>query len=259
MHAESTDVKVRLPAFEGPLDLLLHLIRSNEIDIYDIPIVEITRQYDGYLALMKELDLHVAGDYLVMAATLVHIKSRTLLPAPPAGAPIEEDPRAALVRQLVEYEKFKAAAESLRGFEDRRHDVYLRPGDPLAEFAGESLLAVSLFDLLGAFRTVLENARSARAIEIAREELSIAEKVEWLQAALSTGKPLVFQELLGSLQSRAEMVVTFLALLELIRLGRVRAAQRHAAGEIWLLPRSPADGEPGGTAGANGGDDDLGN
>ncbi|MBI3450477.1 MAG: segregation/condensation protein A [Acidobacteria bacterium] len=259
MNAEASDVQVRLPAFEGPLDLLLHLIRVNEVNIHDIPIVEITRQYDNYLVLMKELDLHVAGDYLVMAATLVHIKSRALLPAPSAGAPAEEDPRAALVRQLVEYEKFKAVAEGLRGFEERRNDVFLRPGDPLAEFAGESLLTVSLFDLLGAFRTVLENARSARAIEIAREELSIAEKVEWLQAALASGRPLVFQELLASLQSRAEMVVTFLALLELIRLGRVRAAQRHAAGEILLLLRSPVEGEPGAGAGANGDDDDRGN
>jgi len=237
MGADTPEVKVYLPVFEGPLDLLLHLIRVNEVNIHDIPIVEITRQYDAYLLLMKELDLQLAGEYLLMAATLVHIKSKTLLPRPPAGAPEEEDPRADLVRQLVEYEKFKLVADRLRGLHEGREDIYLRPGDPLAPFEGESLLTVSLFDLLTAFRTVLQTASSARAIEIAREELSIAEKIEWLQTALAGGRALVFQDLLRSLGSRAEMIVTFLALLELIRLGRVQAAQSSPAGEILLMLR----------------------
>jgi segregation and condensation protein A len=254
MTPETSDVKLRLPVFEGPLDLLLHLIRVNELNIYDIPIVEITRQYDAYLFLMRELDLHVAGEYLVMAATLVHIKSRTLLPKPPAGVPAEEDPRADLVRQLVEYEKFKLAAENLRSLEERREDVFLRAGDPLAPYEGESLLTVSLFDLIGAFRAVLESATSMRAIEIAREELSIAEKVEWLQSILSGGKAVVFQDLLKGLRGRAEMVVTFLALLELIRLGRVQAAQRSPAGEILLVPRSDNNGRFTQAAGPTGDD-----
>src|SRR5262249_20917233 len=146
----------RLDVFEGPLDLLLHLIRVSEVDIYDIPIAEITRQYDAYLGLMERLDLHIAGEYLVMAATLVHIKSRMLLPRPPAGEADVEDPRADLVRQLVEYEKFKLAAERLRSLEEARDDVFARAGDPLAPFEGESLLSVSLFDLLAAFRGVLD-------------------------------------------------------------------------------------------------------
>jgi segregation and condensation protein A len=242
MGAEPSQVHLHLTNFEGPLDLLLHLIRVNELDIYDIPIVEITRQYDAYLQLMKELDLQIAGEYLLMAATLVHIKSKTLLPRPPAGVPEEEDPRAGLVRQLVEYEKFKLVADRLRGLHEGREDIYLRPGDPLAPFEGESLLTVSLFDLLTAFRAVLETASSARAIEIAREELSIAEKVEWLQTALAGGAAIVFQDLLTRLSSRSEMVVTFLALLELIRLGRVRAVQASPAGEILLMLRP--DGAP---------------
>lgn len=241
MAPETSEVKVRLPIFEGPLDLLLHLIRVNELNIHDIPILEITRQYDEYLMLMKELDLHVAGEYLLMAATLVHIKSKTLLPRPPVGAPPEEDPRADLVRQLVDYERMKLAAENLRSLEEAREDIYLRAGDPLAPFEGEAFLTVSLFDLLTAFKAVLEAADSARAIEIAREELSIAEKVEWIQSALAAGRAVVFQDLLRRLGSRAEMVVAFLALLELIRLGRVRAAQRNPAEEILLMLR-PDDG-----------------
>jgi len=256
MPAESPEVKVHLQVFEGPLDLLLHLIRSNELNIYDIPIHEITKQYDEYLSLMKDLDLHVAGEYLVMASTLVHIKSKTLLPKPPADAPPEEDPRAELVRQLVEYEKVKLAAERLRSMEEGREDFYHRGGDPLAPFEGESLLTVSLFDLLSAFKAVLETARSARAIEIAREEMSVAEKVEWLQTALSGGKPMVFQEMLRGLGSRSEMVVTFLALLELIRLGRVQAAQRSPAGEILLVLRP--DNQPRfASMPASAGDDDA--
>jgi len=255
MGPETSEVKVRLTNFEGPLDLLLHLIRVNELNIYDIPIVEITRQYDEYLRLMKELDLHVAGEYLLMAATLVHIKSKTLLPRPPAGVSEEEDPRADLVRQLVEYEKFKLVADRLRGLHEGREDIYLRPGDPLAPYEGESLLTVSLFDLLTAFRAVLETASSARAIEIAREELSIAEKVEWLQAALAGGARLVFQDLLRGLGSRGERVVTFLALLELMRLGRVQAAQTGPAGEILLMLR-PDDASRFLEAAESSGDDD---
>ncbi len=242
MPADARICNLRLPVFEGPLDLLLHLIRINEINVQDIPIADITRQYDAYLDLMKELDLQVAGDYLVMAATLVHIKSKMLLPQPPAGTEPEEDPRAELVRQLLEFERFKQAAEALRALEEGREDVFLRPGDPLAAFEGEAWLAVGLFDLLTAFKRVMENALSARAIEIAREEISIAEKIAWILEALASGRARVFQELLGALPSRPEMVVAFLALLELIRLGRVRAAQRSAPGEILLMlcpERSP--------------------
>jgi len=255
MPAESTDVKLRLAVFEGPIDLLLHLIRVNELNIYDIPIAEITRQYDAYLNLMENLDLHVAGEYLVMAATLVHIKSRMLLPQPPAGG-AEEDPRAGLVRQLVEYEKFKLAAEGLRALQEAREDVFIRAGDPLAPFEGESLLSVSLFDLLAAFRRVLDTASSARAIEIAREEMSVAEKVEWLQAMLLADGPVVFQVLLRRLSGRAEMVVTFLALLELIRLGRVQAAQRGPAGEILLMLRQ-RDRTASGARALEAGEDDV--
>jgi len=240
---ETATCTLKLPVFEGPLDLLLHLIRVNEVNIHDIPIVEITRQYDGYLALMREMDLIVAGDYLLMAATLVHIKSKTLLPKPPAGAEPEEDPRAELVRQLLEYEKLTAAAESLRGMEESREDYFFRPGDPLAEFEGESFLSVSLFDLMAALKTALERWESSRVVEIAREEFSIEEKVAWIVSSLSEGRAMRFQDLLAGFPSRAEKVVTFLALLELIRLGRVMAAQRAPGAEILLMNR-PGNGAP---------------
>lgn len=235
MPAEIGSVSLKLPAFEGPLDLLLHLIRVSEIDIYDIPIVEITRQYDDYLALMNELDLQLAGEYILMAATLVHIKSRMLLPQPPAGAGEEEDPRSDLVRRLVEYEKFKLAAESLRSFEEARWDVYHRPGDPLAEFSGESLLSVSLFDLVTAFKRVLDTFGAAQAVEIGTEEFSITDKQEWILSSLDGDTPRVFQDLIRGLSCRAEMIVAFLALLELIRLRRLQAVQAGPGGDILLV------------------------
>jgi len=237
---EPSSCTLKLRVFEGPLDLLLHLIRVNELNIHDIPIVEITRQYDEYLALMRELDLIVAGDYLLMAATLLHIKSKTLLPKPPPGAEAEGDPRAELVQQLLDYEKLNAAAESLRSMEEAREDYFSRPGDPLDAYEGESLLSVSLFDLMGAFKAALERYEATMAVEIAREEFSIEEKVAWLLASLEEGKAIRFQDLISSLRTRAERVVTFLALLEVIRLGCVLAAQRTPGSEILLMRRPPS-------------------
>ena len=235
MPTEGNACSVKLPAFEGPLDLLLHLIRVNEVDIHDIPIVEITRQYDEYLALMRELDLHVAGEYLLMAATLLHIKSKTLLPQPPADAAEGEDPRADLVRQLLDYEKVAAAAEKLRGLEDLREDVYLRPGDPLAPFQGEAFLSASLFDLFRALKTALDRFDATATIRLDREEYSLEEKQAWILEALANGRARRFQDLIAPLRSRAEAVAAFLALLELIRLRRVVAAQQSPAGDILLL------------------------
>jgi segregation and condensation protein A len=179
-HAEfesSPDAyQVKLDAFEGPLDLLLHLIRKNELNIYDIPIALITEQYLGYITLMQDLNLDVAGEFLVMASTLIHIKSRTLLPRPdPAqeeGA--EEDPREALVRRLLEHQKYKAAAELLHERETLRSAQYMRPDERVAEAAGEGYepeLEVDLFSLLAAFKGVLERA-SRRPVVICRRRRS---------------------------------------------------------------------------------------
>src|SRR5688500_10004664 len=157
------DYPVRLAVFEGPLDLLLHLIKKHEVDIYDIPIALITQQYLDYLDLMAELNLDVAGEFLVMAATLIHVKSRTLLPRPdPAQEDPEEDPREALVRRLLEHQRFKAAAELLHEKEIQRSAQWARPDGPIAEIAGdtpEPEIDVDLFSLITALRAVVERAK----------------------------------------------------------------------------------------------------
>lgn len=235
--------KLKLPAFEGPLDLLLHLIRTSEIDIYDIPIVEVTRQYDQYLEFMRDLDLHVAGEYLVMAATLLQIKSRMLLPRPPAGETEEDDPRADLVRQLIEHEKIRGAAENLRGLAEDREDVFYRAGDPLEPFSGESFIAVSIFDLVAALKSAIERLESGRIVEISRQEYSVEEKIEWLEDMLEKRGAMEFGELLAYFPSRSEKIVVFLALLELVRQRKVMAAQREAGGEILVMGRiEPSSG-----------------
>ena len=229
--------------FEGPLDLLLHLIRANEISITDIPIFEICQQYDAYLGLMQDLNLEIAGDFLVMAATLAHIKSRMLLPADPV-APGEqpEDPRADLVRQLLEYQKVKAAAEMLRDRDEAQQDLFLRGHageDPLGPYRGERMLEVSLFDLLAAFKRMVEQLRDATPLEVQRDEISVAEKIAWILDRLESTPALEFEILLGELATRAERIAAFLAILELIRLRLIAASQHRPLGTI-LLSRAAA-------------------
>lgn len=231
-------------SFKGPLDLLLHLIRANEISITDIPIFEVCRQYDEYLLLMKEMNLEVAGDYLVMAATLAHIKSRMLLPAPPAAAGEEpEDPRADLVRQLLEYQRMKLAAESLREIDDLAAAAFGRGNageDPLGPWRDEAQLDVSLFDLLSAFRRVVEALADAQPLHVNREEISVTDTIEWIVSRLESGSPRLFQDLIVELATRAERIVAFLAILELIRLRRIRAVQRRLQGEILITLENAA-------------------
>ena len=227
-----------LPLFEGPLDLLLHLIRIHEIDIKDIPILEICRQYDAYLGIMEELNLEIAGDYLVMAATLTHIKSRMLLPAEPAAPGEEpEDPRRELVHQLMEYQKVKAAAEMLRDRDEAAAIVFGRGHggeDPLGPFKHEALLDVSLFELLSAFKGLLEGISSATPLHVQCEEISVAEKISWILDALESGAAVRFQDLIASLPTRAERLAAFLAVLELLRLRLIVARQIRPLGEIHL-------------------------
>ncbi len=240
--------------------MLLHLIRINEISITDIPIVEVCRQYDACLGLMKELSLEIAGDYLVMAATLAHIKSRMLLPAEPAepGAP-PEDPRRDLVRQLLEYQKVKAAAEMLRDRDEAAASLFL-PGhggqDPLEPFRNEAPLDVSLFDLLSAFRVLLENLGNAAPLHVQRDEISVAEKISWILDTLESAGTMQFQELIGSLPTRAERVAAFLAVLELLRLRLIVARQIRPLGEIHL-ERNRSDDDAGTNEGDGNGNTDA--
>ena len=230
---ESALPPVSIPAFSGPLDLLLHLIRINEVEIADIPIAQITEQYTAFLDAMRELDLDVASDYIALAAELIYVKSRMLLPRAPGAA--EEDPRTELARRLREYERIKKAAETLHEIDTLRAGLWPRPETalPRPEGAPETL-EVSLFDLIEAFRKVTERYGFAHppALEIHHLRFSVADKMVELVAKLEEKGDLALLEFLGAMRYRAEAVTSFLATLELIRLGIVSVFQAVPLGEI---------------------------
>ena len=241
-------LKVRLETFEGPLDLLLYLIKKNEIDIYDIPISVITQQYLEYLEMMKNLNLDVAGEFLLMAATLLHIKSKMLLPATEEeeGEKEEEDPRAELVRRLLEYQRFKEAAQQLVKGPLLDREVFVRSffGESLAgkeeeEVSGE----VTLFDLLEVMKKVLEGLPAEDFQEISVEQLNIKDKILQIMERLWESESLAFTELYTASTSRREIIVTFLALLELLRLRMIRVYQGETFGTIRVFsPVGPEEG-----------------
>jgi len=240
------DVSVRLDNFEGPLDLLLYLIRKNEVSIYDIPIALITAQYLDTIQLMQELDLDVAGEFLVMAATLIHIKSRMLLPRPETAAGGEvEDPRDALIRRLLEHEKFKAAAGLLHEREQVRAAQWQRPDGRVAGIAGEDYepeLEVDLFSLLTAFQAVVDRAKVRPRVLLPPEQISIEVRIAQLLERLSETQACGFDELFSDVEDRSGLIVTFLALLEMIRLKLVRVFQSASFGAIRVYKRPrPAD------------------
>jgi segregation and condensation protein A len=231
---------VRLDAFEGPLDLLLHLIKKNEINIYDIPITLIAQQYLEYLTLMKSLNLSVAGDFLVMAATLLHIKSRTLLPADETEADDEDglDPREELVRRLVEYKRYKDAADRLDDRERLWREVFRREPEPSKSsepVSDEELLEdVSLFDLVDALQGVLARMPNPQLVEITLEHLTVKAQMARILEALEGKESVTFVSLFEEQDQRLVVIVTFLALLELIRTGLVRVFQGELFGPILL-------------------------
>ena len=236
------DYPVRLQNFEGPLDLLLHLIRKHELDVYDIPIALVTQQYLEYLDLMQEMNLDIAGEFLVMAATLIHIKSRTLLPRPdPTQDEPEEDPREALVRRLLEHQKYKAAAELLHEKEIERSAQWGRPDGRLADVVGEPPepeIEVDLFSLMAAFRQVLDRARHRPVVVLPPEQLSIEDRIEQLLQRLSETDACGFEELFVDVATRSGMIVTFLALLEMIRMKYIRVFQQANFGPIRVYKRA---------------------
>jgi segregation and condensation protein A len=230
--------KIKLEVFEGPLDLLLHLIRENEINIYDIPIALITQQYLEYIELIKELNIELAGEFLVMAATLVHIKSKMLLPPSEEGTETEEkveDPRAELVLRLLEYKRFKEAAEELSLREIQWRDAFPRPSiEPESLIAeGEPmLLDLNLFDLITALKKVIDKVPDRTFYEVTREELSLKDKISMLIDILEEKECITFDELFSHDATRVEVIVTFLALLEVIRLKIARVFQSEDFGII---------------------------
>ena len=226
---------VKVDIFEGPLDLLLHLIKQNQLDIYDIPIALITEQYLEYIRIMKALDLTIAGEFLVMAATLMYIKSRMLLPAAPIEDEEEEgvDPRAELVERLVEYKKFKEAALHLSHQPLLGRDVFIRPVQEIEAEEGE--IEADLFHLIEALRELLKRQEVNDFHEITLERITLREKIRELYERLhGVGEAVPFSALFVPLASRVELIVTFLALLELIRSGMLRAFQRDAFGPLWV-------------------------
>ena len=239
---------VKLASFEGPLDLLLHLIKTNEVNIHDIPITLITKQYLETMELMHELNLDVAGEFLVMAATLIHIKSKKLLPRPETAAAVEgeqEDPRDALVRRLLEHQKFKAAAGMLHEREQLRAAQWLRPDERVAAITGEDYepeLEVDLFSLLAAFQQVVQRAKLRPKVLLPPEQIPVEVRINQLLARLSETEACGFEDLFADVGDRSGLIVTFLALLEMIRLKLVRVFQSTSFGPIRVYKRPrPAD------------------
>ncbi|MDZ4804094.1 MAG: segregation/condensation protein A [Candidatus Eisenbacteria bacterium] len=244
----TSPIQVTLPVFDGPLDLLLHLIKRDEINIYDIPIAHITEQYLAYIGMMSLLDLEVAGDFLVMAASLMRIKARMLLPPAPGQAADEDeilDPRDELVRQLMEYRRFKGAAGQLQSAEETRRHVfergYIPPigGDELPELA-----PVSLFTLLDVLKDVLARVGEEFFHEVRLEEVSLEEKIELVETMLAETGRILFLDLLIRFPRRMHAVVTLMAILELSRLGRIAVRQEGLFGEIWIYRTEGAPPDP---------------
>ena len=229
---------VRLSVFEGPLDLLLYLIRKNEVDIYDIPISEVTKQYIEYVEVIRDLNLEQAGDFLLMAATLMKIKSQMLLPRQ-EGEEEGEDPREELVRRLLEYRQCKEGAAWLHRQEESHRDVYYRGKfeDPICSERGtrdsNGLYTVTLFDLLSAFKNALDHVPAEQYHRVEEIEVSVEERIAFVAEVLERRKQVLFRDLVAGIP-RTVMVVTFLALLELLKRQRISARQQDPYSEIWI-------------------------
>ena len=233
--------KVRLDIFEGPLDLLLYLIKKEELNIYDIPITRITEQYLETLGLMEILDLEIAGDFLVVAATLMQIKSKMLLPPDPEGLETEEeDPRAELVRRLVEYMAFKEVAGNLRVREGQRSELFSRLGvEPERTQSQELVFDASLFDLMDALRRILSDLPQESVHEIFKDEFTVSQKIQDITEWLKEKPRMHFSVFFKTAKNKVEAITLFLALLELVRLKKVRIHQPERFGEIEITQESP--------------------
>jgi segregation and condensation protein A len=247
-----SEYKVQLEAFEGPLDLLLYLVKKDEVDIYDISIERITTQYLEYLETFEVLHIEVAGEFLVMAANLLYIKSRTLLPMDqqlPEEDAEEDDPRWELIRQLIEYRKFKEAAAHLRDQEDLQAALFSRAVslDPAhASVLDENMLIgdIGIFDLINAFQRALKRLPvEEKQGEIHEETFTVTDRINHLMRLVDRGVSMRFEELFGQASTRSELVVTFLAILELIRMKQFRVRQEEQFGEIWLDRTLPDEAE----------------
>jgi len=228
-HTATAPPPVKLEIYQGPLDLLLDLIRKQEINIYDIPIARITQQYLDYLRLLEEMNIDVAGEFILMAATLIYIKSRMLLPPDPSAPPEDqEDPRLELLHRLLEHEQFKNAAQMLQSKRMLEDATWSQPGiDEFVEAEDEPGLAVSVFDLISVFREVLERAKKRPQLEIQREEVTVAQMIEHVKQVLAAdSRPVRLDDLIAGYFTRQALIALFLALLEMVRLRAILLRQK---------------------------------
>jgi segregation and condensation protein A len=236
--------KIKLDFFQGPLDLLLFLIKRDKVDIYDIPIADITKQYIEYIELMKLLDLEVAGEFLVMAATLMHIKSKMMLPEDPEaeGEEEESDPREDLVKKLLEYKKFKDAAEKLNQMHEKNRETFLREGEGgkalILSDDGENCFEASLFDLINAFRKVLRDVSKETFHKVIKNEYTVSDKIHEIYHLLAEKPRVLFSGLFSKASGKDEVIATFLAILELMKMREILAVQREFFSEIEII-RNP--------------------
>ncbi len=235
MVTETETCQVRLDVFEGPLDLLLHLIRTQELDICDIPTARVTRQYLDYLQLMRDMNMTVAGEYLVMAATLIHIKSRMLLPEDDSSEPEpEEDPREELVRDLLQYEQFKQAAHLLHEKEILEQSSWTRGTDEFEEEEKE-MVVVDLFDVVRAFHRIVNRYKDRILVEIDRDDVTLESKLQEIRRLLQLEGEFLFSLFFKRGISKRHLVVALMALLELVRLGEIRLFQKSAFQDIRIV------------------------
>ncbi len=241
---KSSNYEVKLEIFEGPMDLLIHLIRKNEVDIFDIPIALITDQYLAYLDMMKALNITVAGEFLVMASTLMHIKSRMLLPS--SDEEDEEDPRDEITRPLLEFLQLKEAAGILTERPILERDVFARrlPPDYAGQFGdGESLIQVNIFQLIDAFKRIVEDQKNGAQLDFNFQEWSLKDRTAFILNRLKEKGSIYFRELFSKNSTMAELVITFLAMLELIQNGLLRAIQPDPERDIRLEARFNGSGD----------------
>ena len=227
-------MQVKLDIFEGPLDLLLYLIKRNDIDICNIPIAQVTQQYLEYLELMQLLNVNVAAEFMVVAATLIEIKSKMLLPQPELEEATEEDdPRDELVKRLLEYKKFKDAAEKLKDLEYKRKQVYIRPAT--FDDDGETYFEASLFDLITSFTKALKDIPREIFYEVIKDEVTVEQKMEEVLLLFTRTKKILISELFENSRNKLEIVATFLAILELIRLNGITIRQKELFGPVEIV------------------------
>lgn len=231
--------KVKLEIFEGPLDLLLYLVKKDHLNIYDIPIAQVTQQYLEYLNLMQLLDINIAGEFLVMAATLMQIKAKMLLPAQEEPEAPEEDPREELVRRLVEYEKFKAVAQTLREREQAQQEIFRRPKTSVSAQQDtpqqEVYFEASIFDLISAFSEALKDVPKDLFYEVIKDEFTVEDKIHQILHLLLVENSIKISTLFKQAKNKLEMVVVFIAVLELIRLKEIVVMQKMPFAEIEIF------------------------